>query len=105
MFNFDWFEVCELSVWVMSVYVCVMDGLGLVCMFWNLLLFYGGKGGCGVELVVLIFDLFDLVWLWLGLENDEWVYSFVELLFICEVIGMLLVFDVYYYVVYDKFFD
>ncbi|PNY80253.1 UV DNA damage repair endonuclease UvsE [Deinococcus koreensis] len=103
--NSDRPEVRVASVRALVAHARVMDGLGLERSPWNLLLLHGGKGGRAAELAAVIPDLPDGVRLRLGLENDERAYGPADLLPVCLLTGVPMVFDAHHHVVHEALPD
>ena len=95
-------DVVRRAVYALSFHGLMMDMLGFSRTPWNTILLHGGKSGRPAELMGTIAALPDAVRLRLALENDERAYGPAELLPVCHVAGVPLIFDAHHHVVREK---
>ena len=90
------------SVKILETHARVMDMLRQPRSPWALIEIHGGKGGRAERLVEQIGLLPDAVRSRIAFENDEYIYSAVEILDVCRRAGVPMVFDAHHHVVHEK---
>jgi UV DNA damage endonuclease len=100
--NSDRPEVITQSIAIMRDHALAFDLLGLPRSPWSMLLVHGGKGNRADVLVDTIARLPENIRARLALENDESCYSANQILDVCRLANVPMVFDAHHHVVREK---
>lgn len=91
-------QVVTNSLHILATHAAIMDLLQLPRSPWAVIEIHGGKGGRSAELAETIRQLPAAIRLRLALENDEHAYSAEEILAICQMAGVPMVFDAHHHI-------
>jgi UV DNA damage endonuclease len=94
-------SVRENSINVLAHQAFLFDALGLPRSSWSTINIHGGKGGRTNELVAVVRDLPEAVKSRLTFENDEYAYSALEILEVCDKTGVPMVFDAHHHLIHE----
>ena len=95
-------QVVENSVKILETHARVLDMLKQPRSCWAVIEIHGGKSGRSEQLVKVISRLPEAIRSRLALENDEYSYSASEILEVCRVARVPMVFDAHHHVVHEK---
>ncbi len=95
-------SVRENSINLLAHHAFIFDALGLPRSSWSAVNIHGGKSGRSNELIEVVRDLPDTVKARLTFENDEYAYSALELLEVCEKTDVPMVFDAHHHVIHER---
>lgn len=95
-------QVVENSIKILETHARVMDMLTQPRSCWAVIEIHGGKSGRSEQLVKVIRQLPEAIRSRLALENDEYSYSASEILEVCRVARVPMVFDAHHHVVHEK---
>lgn len=90
------------SIKILQMHADIMDLLEQPRSSWALLEIHGGKADRSDALVARIAALPDAIRLRLGLENDEYSYSALEIHDVCLRTGVPMVFDAHHHIVHER---
>jgi UV DNA damage endonuclease len=97
--------VVQTGVTILAKEALAMDLMGLPQSPWSAVIIHCGKAGRGEALVATIAMLPNNIRQRLVLENDEYSYGAEEVLSICRVTGVPMVFDNLHHAVHEKLAD
>lgn len=100
--NSDRPEVIQTSRTILEMHARLFDYLEQPRSQWAAINIHGGKGDRADRLVQSIRDLPEAVRSRLTLENDEYTYGIQDLLPICKVAQVALLFDAHHHVIHEK---
>lgn len=95
-------QVVANSVKILETHARVFDLLCQPRSPWALMEIHGGKGGRADRLVENIAKLPEAVLSRIAFENDEYIYSAIEILDVCRRAGVPMVFDAHHHVVHER---
>lgn len=91
-------EVVANSIMILESQAWIMDLLDQPRTPWALIEVHGGKRGRKAALAAVIQTLAEPIRCRLGLENDEYAYSAQEILEVCQVSGVPMIFDAHHHI-------
>jgi UV DNA damage endonuclease len=94
--------VIENSIKILQMHATILDNLGQPRSPWAVIEIHGGKGDRAERLIQVIRELPEAIRSRLALENDEYAYSAQEILEICHVAGVPMVFDAHHHVIHER---
>ncbi len=94
-------QVVENSIKTLEHHARTMDLLGLPRSAWSSMNIHGGKGGRAAELIEALGQLPEPVKSRIALENDEHTYGAWDILEICRVARVPMIFDVHHHVCHE----
>ncbi|MBC7998095.1 MAG: UV DNA damage repair endonuclease UvsE [Leptolyngbya sp.] len=92
----------ENSITVLVMHAQIFDMMGLPDSPWTALTLHGGKRGNSTKLCQVIQKLPSNIRNRLTLENDEISYSVEDILAICKVTGVPMIFDAHHHLILEK---
>ncbi|BAZ66539.1 MAG: UV DNA damage repair endonuclease UvsE [Pelatocladus maniniholoensis HA4357-MV3] len=95
-------QVVTTSIKILQRHARTLDLLGLPRSAWSLMNIHGGKSQRIEQLVEVISQLPENIKSRLTLENDEYAYSASEILEVCQLTGVPLVFDAHHHICHEN---
>ncbi len=95
-------SVIENSIKILQMQAKILDKLGQPRSPWAVMEIHGGKSNRAERLIQVIRELPEAIRSRLALENDEYAYSAQEILDICRVTNIPMVFDAHHHVIHER---
>ena len=95
-------DVVKSSIKILEGHAHTLDLLGLPKSTWSLMNIHGGKSQRADQLVRVVSELPENIKNRLTFENDEYAYSSLEILEVCQRTGVPMVFDAHHHICHEN---